>query len=319
MTEFAFTEFDLMGTRIRFWIDQNSGHAGSTALASGERFLRNFDRRLSRFRPDSELSALNANPAETVAVSPLMFRFLRSAIDAAERSDGLVDPTLLSAVEAAGYRESRAGVSPLPIAEVLAVGNSAVPAGPNPEAPWKSIKLDRDDRTVTRPPGLMIDSGGSGKGLAADMVAELWQQLLPEGTSYIVDCGGDMRVGPQSAGSAPYEIGVKTSPAPARELKLTLSGGAVATSGIGNRSWLDGEGRVAHHLIDPSTGKPAWTGIASVTAIGDTALQAETIAKTALLSGAPRARTLLAERGGVMVDFDGVVTPLNPTQMAVAA
>ena len=55
---------------------------------------------------------------------------------------------------------------------------------------------------------------------------------------------------------------------------LWLVRGGVATSGLGSRLWRDPEGRPAHHLLDPSTGAPAWTGLISATAVGGTALGA---------------------------------------------
>ena len=66
-----------------------------------------------------------------------------------------------------------------------------------------------------------------------------------------------------------------------------LSRTGVATSGIGRRSWLDREGRPAHHLLDPSTGLPAFTGVVQVTALAPSALEAEIRAKAAILCGPP--------------------------------
>ncbi len=80
--------------------------------------------------------------------------------------------------------------------------------------------------------------------------------------------------------------------------------GAVATSGIGRRSWLSVDGRPAHHLLDPATGDPAYTGIVQVSAIAPTAVLAEILAKAALLSGPSGARDWLS-RGGVIVCDDG--------------
>ena len=78
----------------------------------------------------------------------------------------------------------------------------------------------------------------------------------------------------------------------------------MATSGIGKRSWLDGDGSPAHHILDPGTGRPAFTGIVQATALAPTALAAETLAKAALLSGPEGARRWLPH-GGVLVLEDG--------------
>ena len=67
------------------------------------------------------------------------------------------------------------------------------------------------------------------------------------------------------------------------------------------------DGRYAHHVIDPATGRPAWTGLVAVTAVAGNALEAEVLAKTALLSGPLGARRLLRRRGGVLQHDDGRV------------
>jgi thiamine biosynthesis lipoprotein len=307
-----------MGTRVSFWIDRAADHRARAAIDSGETFMRDFDRRLSRFNPTSELCALNGNPAETVEISSLMVRFLEAAIDAARISSGLCDPTLVDEIEGAGYRESRAGLEPASLTEALADAPPFVPAAPSPDALWRRVTLDPDARTVTRPVGVRFDSGGCGKGLAADMLAGLWRRLLPEHTAFVVDCGGDMRLGELAASDMPYEIDVKARPATPEQIVLKLRGGGVATSGIGNRVWL-GAGGYAHHLLDPSTGRPAWTGVASATALGPTALMAETAAKAALLSGPDAGRIVLAAHGGVLVECDGVTTHLSPEKTEIFA
>ena len=93
---------------------------------------------------------------------------------------------------------------------------------------------------------------------------------------------------------------------------LKLGSGAVATSGLNVRIWRDDDGRYAHHLLDPATGEPAWTGLIGATALGDTAVEAETLAKAALLSGPEGGRAVLAERGGLLVHDSGRIETVGP-------
>ena len=86
--------------------------------------------------------------------------------------------------------------------------------------------------------------------------------------------------------------------------EFTLAEGAVATSGIGTRLWEIGNG-YAHHLLDPSTGRPAWTGVIQATALAPTAVEAEARAKTALLRGAREGIAVLERHGGVLLLDDG--------------
>ena len=78
----------------------------------------------------------------------------------------------------------------------------------------------------------------------------------------------------------------------------------MATSGLGTRIWRTGSG-FAHHLLDPATGRPAWTGVIQATAVGSTGVEAETLAKTALLFGPERGLRVLEPEGGALVLDDG--------------
>ena len=93
---------------------------------------------------------------------------------------------------------------------------------------------------------------------------------------------------------------------------IRVARGGIATSGLNIRIWREPDGRFAHHLLDPSTGRPAWTGLIGVTALGDTALEAETLSKIALLSGPRGARHMLADHGGVIIHDSGDVEVIGP-------
>jgi thiamine biosynthesis lipoprotein len=163
------------------------------------------------------------------------------------------------------------------------------------------VGVDENGRIV-RPPGVRLDSGGIGKGLAADLAAV----TVPAGIRFAISCGGDLAVGGASP-SSPWEIAVTSARTGAPVHTLRVRGGGVATSGISARLWRRDDGTFAHHLLDPATGEPAWTGLVAVTAAGATTVEAEILAKTALLSGPERARTLVARRGGVLQHDNGRV------------
>jgi thiamine biosynthesis lipoprotein len=90
--------------------------------------------------------------------------------------------------------------------------------------------------------------------------------------------------------------------------RLFFRSGGVATSGIDIRVWERDDGEFGHHLIDPATGRTAWTGLIAATAVAPTALEADALAKAALLSGPAGGRRLLgAHQGGVLIHDDGAV------------
>ena len=237
------------------------------AAVEVEGFLRGLHRRLTRFEPDSDLSILNADPSPQCSVSPLLALALRAGLwSSAELTDGLVDPTLIDQLERAGYAESRVGVEPAPLRDALAGAPQRRAARPHQSSRWREFIVDQQAGVVQRPPGVRFDTGGSGKGLAADLASG----RLAKYTTHAVDAGGDIRIG----GSAPVprlvEIDNPLGDEPAFEFELAA--GAVASSGLASRVWHHGDS-YAHHLIDPSTGEPAWTGVIQASALADTALK----------------------------------------------
>ena len=299
--------FPCMGCELRLVIGPPDAEA---AAAAARAELERMDARLSRFRPDSELSRLNADPRTTVPASTLLRSAVRAAVWAAERTEGLVNPTLVGALEQAGYARSRAGETPAPVADALAEAPTRRPARPQPAGRWHLIAVDDGAATVSRPPGLAIDSGGIGKGLAADLIAH----RLAGHARFAVDAAGDLRVGGTRAAARPHEIEIAHPWEEAPIGTLRIADGAVATSGVGSRLWAREDGGYAHHLLDPATGMPAWTGVVSATALAPTALEAETLAKAALLSGPLGARRWLVEHGGVIVHDDGTPEWIGPAR-----
>jgi thiamine biosynthesis lipoprotein len=275
----------------------------ATALDARRR-LESIDAQLSRFRPDSALSRLNADPRPVVPASPLLRAAVRAAIWAAEASGGLVDPTLLPDLEHAGYRDSLSGVARVPLADALRHAPPRVPARPRGDRRWRAIRVDDARGTITRPPGLRIDTGGTTKGLAADAVAHALT------TRHIVDCAGDLRL--DAGAGETFGVIVEHPLTRTTAETVEVRGGAIATSGPGRRLWRGAHGEIVHHLLDPATGAPAWTGLVSATALAPTALEAETLAKTALLGGPTAARRVLARRGGVLVHDDGTTERVGP-------
>lgn len=283
----------------------SAGSARNAALRSRRRLLA-WHWQFSRFQADSELSRLNRSPHETVAVSEEMARFVESALGAGEMTGGLVDPTLVTEIERAGYSDhfATAGV-PLPRALALAPARS--PGGPSAAVRWREVKVDRADGTVTRPPGVQLDSGGIVKGLFGDLLAT----ELAGHESFAVDAAGDVRVGGTASLLRPVQV---ASPFDGSVLHVfELRRGAAATSGIGRRSWLDPAGRPAHHLLDPATGAPAFTGIVQVTALASSAVVAEALSKAALLSGPAGALDWLFH-GGVVVYDNGTFDLVQPPE-----
>ena len=296
--------FPAMGSDVRLLIDGRLLSSAPPPLQAADReraYVWDFGARLSRFRVDSELTALNRDPRTVVPASPLLRAAVTAGLWAAARSGGLVDPTLVGALEGTGYDHSLIGARPASLREALAGAPPRAAAAPDPAARWRAVSVDDRHGTITRPPGVMIGTGGTGKGLCADAVA----LHLGAYTRFVVDCGGDIAVGGIGAQLHPYEI--------TGEHPLTGSSvGCIATSGLNVGIWRRADGSFAHHLPDPSTGSPVWSGLIGVTAVAPGALEAETLAKMALLLGPDGARDVLATHGGVIIHDSGAVEMVGP-------
>ena len=280
----------------------------AAAAAMARDALHGWHHRFSRFELDSELNAFNNDLREHVPATPLLRRAVQTALRAARDSGGLVDFTLAGEIEHAGYAESMRGHG-IPLADALRRAPVRGAASPRADARWRGVSVDHREGTITRPPGLRIDLGGIVKGVFADVLAE----MLEDFDAYAIDCAGDLRLGGRVRLARPVAI---TGPFDGAELyRFGLRSGAVATSGIGRRSWNSDDDEPGHHLLDPRTGRPAFTGLVQATALAPTAAEAEMLAKAALLSGPARAAEWLTF-GGLVVAEDGSYELLEPAPPA---
>jgi len=265
-------------------------------LAHARARLAGLEARWSRFQHDSEISAMNRANGRPVVVSPETFTLVALAVLGWLATGGRFDPTVLEALEAAGYDRS--------FGQVHALQGAAKPS-PGPAPGLEGIVLDPEAGTVTLPPGTRFDPGGIGKGYAADL---LCAELRAGGAAGVcINVGGDLRVSGTPSGNDAWVVAVP-HPHGGRAAVLELSDGAVATSSPARRAWRRG-GQLRHHLIDPSTGQPARTGTLQVSVLAAEAWQAEVAAKAAFLAGLPDALDLalrlrvealvIAEDGGV--------------------
>ena len=252
----------------------------------------------SRFRDDSELVALNSDTSTRVAVSPPLAAALHRALVAWRLTDGWFDPTILDALEAAGYDNSFRD-------DDIARGDlRRCRPGPGPE----DVEVDLEAGLVIRPRGLRFDLGGIGKGLAADLVTT---RLLAWGArSVCLGLGGDVRVAgdpPEGGWRIPVEHPHGTGHTTEPWFDAALTDGAIVASTTRFRRWTTTDGEPAHHLIDPGTGRPSRSGLETVVVAAAEAWWAESLAKAALLAGPTAGRRLLDRHGvtGWLVEAGG--------------
>lgn len=255
-------------------------------------WFRHVENTLSRFDPDSSLSRLNRLTGRWVLVPPLLYQAVKRSLKAAAATGGAFDPTVLDALEASGYSHSfDRGPTP--------------PTAPVPAGRWAEVELEPRLKAVRLPPGVRLDLGGIGKGLAVDGAIARMRHL----PFALVNAGGDLACR-TTPGEGPVLVEVEDPFHPGNTLiRFALENGAAATSSTLGRRWERG----LHHIIDPATGRPTDSGIVAATVFADTAVQAEVLAKACIVLGREQGLELFRERGcyGVLVTEQGhpILTP----------
>ncbi|MBT0773038.1 FAD:protein FMN transferase [Kineosporia sp. J2-2] len=265
------------------------------------------DRACSRFRDDSELERVQKILAgnrtdRAVTVSPLLAVLIGAALEAAEKTDGDVDPTLADDLAALGYDEdysiihTKVGGLDIPITLSRRVRHS-----------WRDVSLT--GRRLRMPAGMRLDLGATAKAWAADRAARSIADRF--GVGALVSLGGDIA----TAGPAPeggWQVLVQDGAnEPATRVGLDGGTAGLATSSTVSRSWRNGT-RAVHHILNPASGLPAAPVWRTVSVAAGTCLEANVLSTAAIVRG-DDALHWLREKGhpARLVASDGEVLTIN--------
>lgn len=246
-----------------------------TAVVAVTREIDAIDRACSRFRADSELSALNAAAGQPFQASGLLIEALEVAVSAASITGGLVDPTVGQALRVLGYDRDFATLAP---------DGPPLQARVGPVPGWQVIEIDHRRGIVRVPAGVSIDLGATAKALCADRAAAAAATATAAGV--LVSLGGDIAVaGPGPAGGWPVGIADdhRADPSDVDDV-VALDAGGMATSGTAARRWRRG-GVALHHLVDPVTGRPASGPWRTVTVVAASCVDANVASTAAVIAG----------------------------------
>jgi len=234
------------------------------------------DAACSRFRADSELSAVNAAGGRPVEVSTTFLDALDVAIAAAAVTGGLVDPTVGRAMRLLGYDRDFGDVDRS--GPPLRVTVGAVPG-------WRLIRLDRTARRVTVPAGVELDLGATAKAWCADRAAARAAEAVP-GVGLLVSLGGDIAIaGPPPPDGWPVRLAdAHDAPTDGPGPVVTLTEGGLATSSTTQRRWQRGD-EALHHVIDPATGRPVPSWWRTVSVAASTCAGANVASTAAIILG----------------------------------
>lgn len=290
-------EFKVMGTTAHVLVEAGTAQAADAGVERARTRLHELERRWSRFLDNSDVTVLNAANGAPVIVHPDTRLLVERAVEGWYRTAGRFDPTVLDAMVAIGYDRDFGAIdrdSPGPVSTTVPAPGCA------------GIVVDRVVGAVRLPRGVHFDPGGIGKGLAADLVAE---ELMRAGAAgVLVNVGGDLRVEGQAPGADGWVVDLEHPVTGESMGHVRLAGGAIASTWRTKRTW-GAPDAPRHHLVDPATGAPSFSGLAGTAVLAARAWWAEVLAKAAFVEGPVGGRAVLEQHHvtGYLVQDDGAV------------
>lgn len=273
--------FFAMDTVMDFTIYGESG-----LIDQSESLIASLESLVSVTDANSELYAINQTGSGTLTgkASSLM----EQALEICRRTDGALDLSIYPIVRAWGFTTGSYQVPDE--AEIQAL---------LPLVDYRKIQYDAATGTVTLPEGMEIDLGSVAKGYAGQLAAQMLREHGVQ--SALLNLGGNVQtVGAKPDGS-PWQIGIKDPQGEDAMMVLSVEDQAVVTSG-GYERYFEQDGQTYWHIMDPSTGHPADSGLISLTIVGDEGVVCDGLSTALFVMGLEKAADLWAQSG----DFEAV-------------
>ncbi len=250
--------------------------------------LKEVNRQMSHYQPDSELSQFNRAPAHTpFKVSPEFARVMRFTLDLCNRSNGALDPTLAPVINLWGFGETtsqRAVPSDAALAEALR------------KTGWKHLCVTGNDEFVKDVSELTINLGAVAKGFGVD---EMIRVLQAHGlTNVYASIAGEVRVLGHNGRGTAWRIGI-TAPVDhwneddPMAAATALSNQALSTSGDYHKFFFDEQGRRLCHIFDPSTGRPVQNDVGGVSVTAPDSMTADALGTVLFILGPDKGREFI--------------------------
>ena len=259
------------------------GEDAQAALQEAEECIQQVEGLWSVTDEDSEIYQANHSGGQPVTVSEETAEIISFALEMAQRTGGALDPTIYPVLTAWGFTtDSKQVPSQQQIAQLLE------------QVGYDRIQINGSELTV--PDGMELDLGAVGKGYTADLVTEI---LRRHGvSSALISLGGNI----QAIGSRPdgsdWRLGIRAPWESGNLGVLTVSDAAVVTSGGYENYFDDEQGNIYWHILDPSTGYPADSGLQSVTIVGKEGKMCDALSTALFVMGAQSAEQYWRENGG---------------------
>lgn len=247
-TPVSHSTFFAMDTVMDFQI-----YGDTELLKNAEEIVTDLEKKVSVTDPDSEIYAINQQGAGTLTdeAEDLM----KVALSMCSRTDGMLDISIYPVVRAWGFTT---GAYQIPEMETL---QKLLPL-----VDYTKIQYDSATGQVTIPEGMTIDLGSIAKGYAGQLAA---QYLRDQGvTSALLNLGGNVQTIGSKPDGTPWSIGIQDPMGSSPMMALSVSDQAVITSG-GYERYFEQDGQTYWHIMNPATGRPARSGLLSVSVIGE--------------------------------------------------
>ena len=273
------------------------GEGAPEAAREAKERLQGLDALWSATSEGSDVARLNSGAGEAVVLAPETMRLLRLSEAVREETKGALDVTLLPLLKLWGFS---GGVHRVPTAEEIEAARALTGAG--------KLKLDEAAGTARLEKGSSVELGAVAKGYAGELVAA---ELKSRGVrSALLDLGGNIETIGAREGGAPWRVGLRNPFGGALLGTVEVADAAVVTSAIDQRFFTDEAGNRYWHILDPATGKPAASGLASATVVASSGGRADALSTALFVMGAERAAAFWRERQDfemVLVGMDGHV------------
>ena len=264
---------------------------GEEVLDQAEARIRQLEKLFSSTDPESEIYAVNRDGQ--AAVSEDTFALTEYGLQLCGQTEGALDLSVYPVVKAWGFTTGQFRV---PAAEELAELLSHVD--------YRRIRLDPENRTISLEPGMMMDLGSIAKGYTGDQVAGI---LAENGVEHaLLDLGGNIQTLGAKPDGSDWRIAVQNPEDPSSDNYLGIvevRDCAVVTSGGYERYFEGSDGTRYWHIMDPATGRPADSGLVSVTIVGESGAYCDAMSTSLFIMGADRAAQFWREHG----DFDMIL------------
>jgi thiamine biosynthesis lipoprotein len=248
--------------------------------AEVEQRLKEVNRQMSHYQPDSELSRFNRAPANTpFKVSPEFAHVVRFALEMNRRSGGAFDPTLAPVINLWGFGEKTDRRAVPPEAELKA---ALARTG------CQHLSVTTRDELVKDVPDLTINLSAVAKGFGVD---EMVRVLAGHGfTNCYASIAGEVRVLGHNPRGTNWLLGISAPISNWREndpmaAAVSLSNQGLSTSGDYQKFFLDAQGHRLSHIFDPRTGRPVQHDVGGVSVVAPDVMTADAIATSLFVLG----------------------------------